>query len=261
LLIRIRHPEDMPYLTAAGERVLREHPVPPERKTRPSDGGVWLIHHGRKADILGVELPPGRRLCVKFIHDHRPRVWLRTLAGLGRARAAYRRGLRLERAGIRGPRALGFMERRPFGPSIFLMELLDRHETVRDRLGRLRARADSGNPEIRALARSLGRYVGLLHRRGVSHKDLTIKNLLLPTDTTDLDFVLIDFEDRRFPFPRLDKRTRYRTLWKLGWSVKDLPAREQLRFLRHYLLAIGEPPRAAPFARELLRRWGDKMRE
>ncbi len=256
-----RRPEDAGYLREVGERVLREHPVPPERNAPPPGGGVWLIHRGRKADIMGVELPPGRRVCVKLIHDVRNRARLRTLLGLGRGRAVYRRGLQLEKEGIPGPRAMGFMECRPFGPSVFFMELLDGHETVRDRVGRFRSAGRLGGDEIRRMARSLGRYVGDLHRRGISHKDLTVKNLLILADGNGLDFDLIDYEDLRFPALGVRSRARHRNLWKLGWSVKDLPPREQLRFLRHYLLAMGEPPRAARFARTLLKRWGHKMRE
>jgi len=73
-----------------------------------------------------------------------------------------------------------------------------------------------------------------MHDHGVSHVDLSPRNILIRHPGGDAEFLLLDYEDARFT-RNLSRRTRLDNLHHLHERMaKQVPLRDRLCFLRDY---------------------------
>jgi serine/threonine protein kinase len=98
---------------------------------------------------------------------------------------------------------------------------------------------DVRRARIRRLTSSLARLIRSLHDRSLSHRDLKSANILIRTDTIDVEdqLSLIDLVGVRLRHP-LPWGRRVQNLARLGISLDAIPGRSRtdaLRFLRLYL--------------------------
>jgi len=81
---------------------------------------------------------------------------------------------------------------------------------------------------------ALARYLRNMHDHGVSHVDLSPRNILIRHAGAEAEFLLLDYEDARFARD-LSYRKRLDNLHHLHERVAQLvPLRDRLRFLRAY---------------------------
>lgn len=186
---------------------------------------LWKVFVGGRSGILGVRLD-GRVACVKVYHDARLRNRLRVAMGLAKAKRAYRNGLRLRQLGIPCAAMLGYAERRPAGPAMVIMELLADARRLDHWI------AEHGVTREGVLA--LARFLRLMHDRGVSHKDLSPRNIMVRPRGEGWDLLLLDYEDVRFSRV-LRRQTRLENLHHLNERLAlHVSLRNRLRFLREY---------------------------
>jgi len=216
---------DLDYIRAASELVLAHYSGEGHR-WRPTDSDrLWRIFTGGRAGVVGVRLN-GRVCCVKLFYDERQRTKLRVALGFAKGRRAYRNGLRLRRAGVDSPGMLGCAEQRPIGPIMVITEMIDDGM----RLDHWVARHPITRRDIVALAR----YLRHMHDHGVSHVDLSPRNILIRHAGADAEFLLLDYEDARFA-RHLSRRKRLDNLHHLHERMAKLVSlRDRLRFLRAY---------------------------
>jgi hypothetical protein len=216
--------------------------------TVPPGDGVWLIHAGERANVMGVRIGD-RRVCAKVFHDDRAFSRLRTWLGFGRGRRACRRGRKLNDRGSFGPRVLAYAERRPAGPGVLVMDLLGPCERLDFWLkGCSRLPATDGSARRRALATKLGTFTGRLHRSGAVHDDYSTRNLFVDPD---LELCLVDYEDLRFPLHG-HAGAAWENIRHLHADAAGVPLRDRLRFLRAYAAALGlDPSSASRLARRM----------
>lgn len=185
----------------------------------------WEISFGDRAGVFGAKLN-GRVSCVKVFYDERIRAKVRTLTGLSRGRRAYRNGLRLAHLGIACPEMWGCIERKPIGPTMLVTELID------DGM-----RLDHWIIEhgvAREVTLAVAKFIRNMHDRGVSHTDLSPRNILVRRGEQCLEFLLLDYEDARFR-KHTSRRVRLDDLHHLHERMfYSVPLRERLRFLRAY---------------------------
>jgi Lipopolysaccharide kinase (Kdo/WaaP) family len=191
----------------------------------PKSDRMWPISFGGRAGVLGVRIND-RIGCVKLFYDERLRTRARVALGFSKGRRAYRNGVRLGEARISCPRMLGYAERRPFGPAIIVTELAQ--DAVRVDLWA------QEHAVPRPMVIALAHFVRNLHDRGISHTDLSARNILMhPSDPTGA-FLLLDYEDARF-HPQVSRRERLNNLHHLHERIiRYMPLRDRLRFLRAY---------------------------
>lgn len=211
-------------------------------------GTVKRIHTSKRADLLVMHVC-GRPVCVKYFHDRRLRVRLRTFLGLAKGRRGYKAGLRLTEAGVKVPKQLACIELRPFGPTVIVMELLGSITTV---AGWLSAR-DVQSDIPRALIEKFAVFTATLHRQGIYHCDFSPRNVMVQGEDAFLQFVLIDLEDVRF----CRSASPQRCIENLARFAREALPRVSvftvIRFLRAYTNAMGWKDRAADLARNVMR--------
>jgi len=94
---------------------------------------------------------------------------------------------------------------------------------------------------------TLARFVRDLHDKGISHADLSPRNILIHKSGPLFEFLLLDYEDARFT-TELSTRRRMANLHHLHERmVGHVPLRARLRFLRAYA------PHDYPALRDALR--------
>lgn len=211
-------------------------------------GTVKRIHTSKRADLLVMHVC-GRPVCVKYFHDRRLRVRLRTFLGLAKGRRGYFSGLRLAGKGIEVPQQLACIELRPFGPTVVVMELLESITTV---AGWLSAR--DVQPDIpRALVEKLAVFTAALHRQGIFHCDFSPRNVMVQEYGSVLRFVLIDLEDVRFGRPADPKRCVQNLARFAREALPHVSKRTVIQFLRAYIHEMGSRRPAAGLMREIMR--------
>jgi tRNA A-37 threonylcarbamoyl transferase component Bud32 len=193
---------------------------------RPADSEqLWGVFFGGRAGVVAVR-HDDRVCCVKLFYDERLRTKIRTALGLAKARRAYRNGLRLADAGVKSPRMIGYAERRPVGPAMIITELIED--------GRRCDHWAQRHGTRREIIEALARYVCHMHDRGISHVDLSPRNILIRPGKSGGDFLLLDYEDARFA-QTVPPRTRLMNLHHLHERVVSyVPVKDRLRFLRTY---------------------------
>lgn len=240
------NPADLP-LTELLQKVDRVYADKELTARRFFDAGdVRRIHISKRADLLVTEAG-GRPLCIKYFHDRRLRVELRTFLGLAKGRRGFRNGLRLAASGVRVPHQLACLEFRPFGPTVVVMELLDSICTV---VSWLIERQESGGVSREAI-QQFSEFVAAMHRQGVFHCDFSPRNVMVQRAGGDLEFVLIDLEDVRFG-RSADRRRCIKTLARFARESLELVSiRTTIRFLRLYAREMSWNLSAAFLAREI----------
>ena len=96
-------------------------------------------------------------------------------------------------------------------------------------------RIDS-SANLAALVAAAGRQVSLLHRSGILHGDLQVKNLLIRPNLHSSEVVLLDFDRARFGKSGREKNLRrlYRSFLKMRLSLPAVSPLDPIRFLRAY---------------------------
>jgi len=212
-------------LRDVAECVYRHYGGDRDRRLVADPGEIREISLGGRAGVVGVRLK-GRSWCVKLFYDQRLRTRLRVLLGLAKARRAYRNGLRLDRLDIRCPRMLGYAEKRPGQLPLIVTEWV----TEAVGLDQWIARHGVSRPLIASLAR----FLRHMHDRGVTHLDLSPRNLLAAPSGKGFDLWLLDCEDARFR-RHLSERRRLADLHHLDERLLcTVSLRDRLRFLRDY---------------------------
>ncbi len=214
-------------------------------------GTVKRIHISKRADLLVMKIQE-QTVCVKYFHDRRLRVRLRTFLGMAKGRKGYFSGVRLERMGVRVPEQLACLEFRPFGPTVVAMELLkDIRTTV---CWFADHQPEKGTVTVpRALLERFAEFVASLHRQGVYHCDFSPRNVMVQQQGDELNFVLIDLEDVRFR-SSVSRRYCLQNLARFAReSVPHLSVYTLMRFLRIYIRQMGWNGSAADGVRQIMR--------
>jgi len=216
---------DLPYVKEVSQLACRYCAGDPSGWQLADVERLWKVFIGGRSGILGIRLD-GRVCCVKLYYDGRLRTRLRTMVWLAKSRRAYLHGVRLARAGINCPRMLGWAEHRPTGPTMIVTELIDDGM----RLDHWIAKYGVGQ----GLPAGLARFVRNMHDHGVTHVDLSPRNIMVRARDNGYEFLLLDYEDARF-LRSVDRRTRWRDLNHLHERLALCTSlRDRLRFLRVY---------------------------
>ena len=211
-------------------------------------GTIWRIHTSKRADLLVMNVS-GIPVCVKYFHDRRLRVQLRTFFGLAKGRRGYFSGLRLAGKGVKVPKQLACIELRPFGPTIIVMDLLESIKTVTGWLSARGARSDIP----RALIEKFAVFTATLHRQGIFHCDFSPRNVMVQGDGEALQFVLIDLEDVRFGRSANPQRCIQNLARFAREAAPYVSKRTVIQFLRNYIHEMGQEVSAAGLMRKIMR--------
>ncbi len=211
-------------------------------------GTVKRIHISKRADLLVIK-DGDCSVCVKYFHDQRFRVKLRTFLGLAKGRKGYRAGVKLRQAGVRVPEQLVCLEFQPFGPTVVVMELLEEIRTV---AGWFAGASKNGRvTPSRVLIRQFAEFTADLHRRGIFHCDFSPRNVMVQGEGDALKFVLIDLEDIRFRRSG-DRRLCIQNLARFAReAVPYVSIYTVMRFLSLYIRAMGLDDSSVALARQI----------
>ena len=213
------------YVARVAERVYDHYDGHESRWALSDSQDIWKISLGGRAGVVGVHLE-GRSCCVKLFYDRRLRTRLKVPLGLANAKRAYRSGLRLQELGIRSPKLIGYAEQSSGRLPLIVMEMV----TEAMQLDHWIAQHTVGRPLIAALAR----FLRHMHDSGVTHRDLSPRNLLVASKRRGFNVWLLDWEDVRFRRTMPDQ-LRLADLHHLDERLLcDVSLRDRLRFLREY---------------------------
>lgn len=146
----------------------------------------------------------------------------------------------VRRRGVPTPEVLGACVERIWGPFyrgwLLTRELTGGHDfwaALRNRL--------STDPVAEPLIEAVARSLGTMHRRGVCHADLNLKNILVRHERSGIKSYIIDFDKARLfpgavPPHRVEKNLRrlYRSVRKLDPERHWLPEKDWRLLLRCY---------------------------
>jgi len=213
-------------------------------------GPVKRIHISKRADLLVIKAG-GRSVCVKYFHDSRLWVKIRTLIGLAKGRRGYVAGLRVAKAGVRVPDQLVCVECRPFGPTIVVMEMLENVRTVAGWF--FNHRSEKGPVVIpRTLIDQFAAFTANLHRQRIFHCDFSPRNVMVQEQDGILQFVLIDLEDLRFGRSRNSRRCIQNLARFARETVPHISIYTVMRFLNAYIRAMEWNDRPSSLARKIM---------
>lgn len=161
--------------------------------------GLWQIHAGGRSTIYGFRLFD-TNACLKVFTDKRFLTGVRNFLGWSKGRRAYNNGLLAYNKGVPVPRVYAYAEKRPCGPTLVVMELLENAVQMNLLLEeRLASGIDlTSDPVFQALTGHFARFTRDLHARGVCHRDFSPRNVLVADLCGQLRMQLIDLEDIDF---------------------------------------------------------------
>lgn len=218
--------EDAAYLQRVADFVFSKSMSSGEVWPENDFPGFQTVHRGTRAGIAGIDLD-GRVCCVKLFYDQRFFVKWRNRLGLSKARRAYRNGVRLARCGVDCPQMVGYAVDRVSGTALLVTYLVEDADRVDEKILR-----DGIQPE---LVSGLGCFIRRMHRSGVMHMDLSLRNILVRPQDGTWRFLLLDYEDARF-FKTLKKAQCINNLHHLNErALSIVPVDVRREFLAVYL--------------------------
>lgn len=160
---------------------------------------LWRIHPGGRSTVYGARQASGKA-CLKVFTDQSGLAGMRTFFGWSKGRRAYRNGLLAFDKGVPVPRVYAYAEKRPFGPTLVVMELLENamqmNLLLEQRLaGGIDLLADAAFHELTVI---FAKFTRDLHDHGVCHRDFSPRNVLVAGLDGQPRLQLIDLEDIDF---------------------------------------------------------------
>ncbi len=219
------HEADQRYLKRVTAEVLQSYDTRGAQwQVRPGPT-LWPISLGGRAGVVGVRVQD-RVCCAKLFYDRRWTTLLRTCLGRAKGKGAYHRALRLRQTGVSCPAPIGYAELRPWGPVLLVTELIaDGH------------RLDhwiEANGTHRAGIDALARFLRAMHDHGITHQDLSPRNILVRSAGATCELYILDYEDTRFA-ARVSEKARLDDLHHLNERcLMAVGLRDRLRCLRGY---------------------------
>lgn len=229
--VRTVQPEDLDYAHAVADMVFAAYDGQTYKWRLTDTDSLWKIHFGVSAGVVGVA-GNERRACVKLFYDRRLKARFRNVFKLSKAQVAYERGQALVEHGIACPAMLGYAEN-DSGMGLIVSELAEGYEQVDARLGH-----DTGTLFLSAV----GTFLRTMHEAGVSHKDLSPRNMLVKEGSAGgrFSFLLLDGEDTRIA-SCVSLRKRREELHHFYERIYRLVPEGHRRYLIE-AYAIGEDP-------------------
>lgn len=157
---------------------------------------VWTLHDGGRATIYGAELA-GKKYCIKLFKDRRVLTQFRTYLGFSKGRCAFTNGLRAMHQHVPVPQTYAYVERKPFGPSMVVMELLEEATQINLLIEDMLAQGSelTCDPFFIHIVDSFAKFTRDMHDKGVSHNDFSPRNVLVSRQGEEISLKLIDLED------------------------------------------------------------------
>ena len=187
------------------------------------------LYLGARSAVLRVE-KGGDKSCVKFFYDGRFYVRLRNLLGFAKAKRAFDKGLRLQRLGINAPKMFGWSVDYKSGLAVLAVEMVECAERVDIWINQYGISKE--------LIRAFAEFISDMHEKGVSHSDLSLRNVIVGLCDGQLKFWLLDYEDTSFSKTASYSR-RLNNLNHLNERTLDMPPKYRLLFLKYYLGGSG----------------------
>lgn len=189
------------------------------------------LNQGGRAGVAGIEID-GRRCCAKLFYDSRFLIRLRNRLGVSKAKRAFRNGLQLAQRGVSCPEMIGFAVDMTSGYALLLTEWAEQAQQV-DAWFETNGLTEKG-------AEDLGLFLRHMHDAGVTHKDLSLRNLLVQPGRVGGEFLLLDYEDARF-FKQVTDDMRVDNLHHLHERIfASVPKKFQRIFLNKYVGPEGD---------------------
>ena len=216
---------DDAYARAVADAVFQTYDGQRARWRISDKAPLRAISLGGRAGVVSVNVE-GRACCGKLYYDGRWSTQLRLALGMSKAKRAYQHALRLASLKIACPGAIAYVEKRPWGPGLLLCELLEKGK----RLDQWLAHEGVSAKLIDALAATLRH----MHDQGVTHNDLSPRNLFVRPTDSGFEILLLDYEDCRF-FATVETGQRLADLHHLDERLLlAVSLRDRLRCLRTY---------------------------
>jgi len=217
------HPDERNIVINVAQKVFAAYDGAGREWNLTSDSDIWAIHLANRAGVVGVELS-GLRFCVKLFYDPSFKGYLKNFFHCSKAKRAWRSGVELMQRGIAVPRMVGYAEG-PMGMGLMITALIENASRL-DQYIEL-------NGASAKLAKALGLFIRHMHDAGVTHSDLSVRNIMV-RDGGD-GFVLLDYEDACFS-NNVSQQQRLKDIHHLNERALGLiPLKLRLIFLRSYL--------------------------
>jgi tRNA A-37 threonylcarbamoyl transferase component Bud32 len=159
-----------------------------------------------------------------------------------RAMRAFKAGLMLEANGLHAPETAAVLEKRSglVCRNILVTREMNNARALYTFFESPRASGDTG---LRPMIKELGRTIGLMHAKGISHGDLRGGNLFVSNEASGLRFYFIDNE-RTTCHRHLPTRRRIKNLVQLNMLQYSIRSTDRMRFYKGYLETAGLDPAA-----------------
>lgn len=164
-----------------------------------SNEQLWKIHFGVSAAIVGVN-QDSNISAVKFFYDETFKSKIRNFFGFSKAKKTYKLAQLVSDKGIKIARPLGY-SKVCFSYGFVFSELLTDFERVD-----VFVKTNSDN-----IWSSLGAFIRDMHDKGVVHKDLSPRNVMVNSAG---EFLLLDYEDCSL-YKKVPKKLRLRDLFHM----------------------------------------------
>jgi tRNA A-37 threonylcarbamoyl transferase component Bud32 len=225
------NPADKLLVEAAAQQVLLICLREPGGWPESDFPGFQMLNRGGRAGVAVIEIS-GRTVCVKLFYDSRPLAKWRNRIGLSKAGRAFRKGAALARRGVNCPAMIGYAEDPKSGKALLITEWVQAAQRMDCWI------ENNGSPADAAQA--LGRFIRRMHDAGVTHKDLSLRNLLIQPVPGGYKFLLLDYEDAGF-FRAVSREKRLRNLHHLNErALRLVPENIRREFLSAYLGDCGD---------------------
>ncbi len=141
---------------------------------------ITPIKLGNRSALLAID-----GVCVKFFYDKSLKSRIRDFFGLSKAQRTYEIGTKVTELGVPIPKLYGMSKKR-FSYGMVLSKFEEDCLPVH-----LFTRGDCDS----TLWSRLGLFIRTMHDKGITHKDLSPKNILTVSSSDSIDFLLLDYED------------------------------------------------------------------
>ncbi|MCH2175491.1 MAG: lipopolysaccharide kinase InaA family protein [Lentisphaeria bacterium] len=189
---------DLAYIKLVGNYIIVQYDESGIDWQYDDNETMWRIKRAPSAGVVGVNMKE-RICCAKLFYDQRIHSKIRNRLGLTKAKKAYERGCKLNDFGVPSPQIYGYVKVSKTGLGILICELLQDYQRVDAYIQK--------NGLNQSFSRDLARFIFDVQQKGVEHKDLSPRNIMVDTQSPQ-NFKLLDFEDIEFKNLNIEQRIK-----------------------------------------------------